>query len=180
MKTMKLPRMFRGALSCSLLARPPSSGGLGFLSGMQVLSNRESMKTQMVYLSSAVISSGGSHSMRSGTLCDPPFNGRSIGPTFVTHRNVQNWLTSVLKSEGRHSRQVWRVEGASCLVAREEVLVEKDTFSNVRLGARPARLTQKSVKKLIMPILSAAGGGLFFFWCALPSISVRSEGMVGV
>jgi hypothetical protein len=178
---MKLPRMFRGALSCSLLARPPSSGGLGYLSGMQVLSSRESVKTQMVYLSSAVISSGVSYSMRSGTFCDPPFYGRSIGPTFVTHRNVQNWLSSVVRSEGRHSRQVWRVEGASCLVAtREEVLVEMDTTSNVRLGARPARIAQKSVEKLIMPILSAAGGGLFFFWCALPSKVSDQKGWWGV
>lgn len=167
MRTLfKLPPLFLEAVSCSVLPRTPSRMGSQCLANMQLISSREVAELHKICWSlserSAVITNG----TRRGTFCSLPNNRRHAGSALVTQRHVDDFL-SALRPTAQHSGPPLRIETATSPTAEMEILVaELETSSAVTLGARPPRLIQECMQNPSMPILSAAGGGLFFFWYA--------------
>lgn len=137
------------------------------LANMQFISTREIREPHWVWRSPAVKSPVVVNSMTSGTYSGPSLNRRCTGGSCVSVRHVEDYSSSSVKPTRRHLRQVWRVEAATSQTAkREREDVDLDTSADVKLGARPPRLVQERVQNQDMPILSGAGGGLFFFWYA--------------
>jgi hypothetical protein len=140
------------------------------LSNMHFGLSRELAEPHRVCRSFAVNSPVVMNSMTSGTYSGLSLHRRCVGGSFVTLRHTDDCALSLVKPKGRHLRQVWRVEAAGSQTAkREREDVDEATSSDVKLGARPPRLSQERVQSQIMPVLSGAGGGLFFFWYALQS-----------